>query len=115
MDSPFLKELSDLLCETEKMLADPEPESAAWEDYGRMREETFRLLKTEDPSKTEDSGERARLRELIEAILERDRLLMQRLERYLAGCRKELSAVPKTHQALRGYFPPRPGSLQRQA
>jgi hypothetical protein len=114
MDGAFLNELSDLLHETENLLASPEPESQTWEDYGRRRQQAFERLESETAVAADDNGERARLRELIEAILERDRLLMLRLELYLARCRRGLSTLPRTQQALRGYFPPQPGALQRQ-
>jgi hypothetical protein len=102
------------LRETENLLAGPEPETEVWEAYGRRRERAFEQLQSETGLAADHGGERARLRELIEAILERDRLLMVRLELYLARCRKGLSTVPKVQQALRGYFPPQPGALQRQ-
>jgi hypothetical protein len=114
MDSGFLNELTDLLHETENLLASPEPETQMWEDYGRRRQQAFDRMQSEAALAADDGGERARLRELIEAILERDRLLMLRLELYLARCRRGLSSVPKAQQALKGYFPPQPGALQRQ-
>ena len=115
MESPFLEELSALLRDTEALLAHPEPQTGAWEDYRRTREAAFLRLETADAWNTASVEERARLRELIEAILQRDRLLVQRLEEYLSICRQGLSRVPKTQQALRGYFPRERGSLQRRA
>jgi len=114
MDNTFLNELTDLLHETENLLAGPEPETQTWEDYGRRRQQAFERLESETPVAADGTGERARVRELIEAILERDRLLMLRLELYLARCRRGLAAVPKTQQALKGYFPAQAGALQRQ-
>jgi hypothetical protein len=115
MDALFLKEFSDLLQESENLLAISEPDTAAWEAYARTRELTFARLQTAEEGSAGAGGERAQLRELIETILERDRLLMQRLEECLARCREGLSALPKRQQALRGYFPARVSSLQRQA
>lgn len=115
METPFLEELSALLRETEVLLAHPEPQTEAWEDYRRTREAAFVRLEAADAWNTTSVEERARLRELIEAILQRDRLLVQRLEEYLSLCQQSLSRVPKTQQALRGYFPRERGALQRQA
>jgi hypothetical protein len=56
------------------------------------------------------------MKELINAVLERDRLLMQKVEECLSCCREGLSTVPKARQALSGYLPPRrPSLVQRQA
>ena len=115
MESPFLNELSALLRETEELLAHPEPQTETWEDYRRAREAAFARLEAAGAWNTGTVEERARLRELIEAILQRDRLLVQRLEECLSFCRKGLSSVPKTQQALRGYFPRARGRLQRRA
>jgi hypothetical protein len=115
MDSPFLEDLAALLRETEVLLTHPEPQTDAWEDYRRTREAAFLRLEAADAWNTTSVEERAKLRELIEAILQRDQLLVQRLEEYLSVCRDGLSRVPKTQQALKGYFPRERGSLQRQA
>src|SRR5262249_49968080 len=113
METPFLDELTTLLRETEDLLAHPEPGVEAWEEYRRTREAAFLRLEAADAWNTTSVEERARLRELIEAILQRDRLLVQRLEVYLSFYRASLSRLPKTQQALRGYFPHARGSLQR--
>jgi hypothetical protein len=114
MDGAFLNELSDLLRETENLLAGPEPERKCGRLTGAGASGRSSSCRAKRRLAADHGGERARLRELIEAILERDRLLMVRLELYLARCRKGLSTVPKVQQALRGYFPPQPGALQRQ-
>ncbi len=61
------------------------------------------------------AGEQAELRELIAAVLERDRRLMQKLEECIACCRKGLAAVPQARRALNGYRPARISSLRRGA
>ncbi|HEY2990950.1 MAG TPA: hypothetical protein VGL11_24775 [Candidatus Binatia bacterium] len=115
MENPFLQELSALLQETEKLLACPEPDTAAWEDYRRMRRETFARLESAG-STADGTGEPRLMKELINAVLERDRLLMQKVEECLSCCREGLSTVPKARQALSGYLPPRrPSLVQRQA
>ena len=115
MDNPFVKQFSALLQETEKLLGCAEPGADAWEGYGRMRQETFTRLQAADFLGADSEGERAALRELANAVLERDRLLMQKLEESISFCRKALSDVDQGRQALRGYLPARRSSfLQRQ-
>jgi hypothetical protein len=112
MDHPFLQELSALLQETEKLLASAEPDAEAWESYARMREETFARLESAGSLGSDSvKGERAALGELINAVLERDRLLVQKLEACISLCRKGLSSVPRARQAINGYLPPRPSSF----
>lgn len=111
MDNPFLSELSALLQETEKLLAGPQPDAEAWEGYSRMREEAFARLEAAGASHGEHESERAQVRELIHAVLERDRLLMQKLEECISCCRDGLLAVPKARRALVGYLPSRPASF----
>ncbi len=114
MNHPILEELAALLQETELLLASPEPAAAAWENYSRMRQETFARLETGGLD-GDLKEERAALKEMMTAVLERDRLLMQMVEGYLASCRQGLSALPQARRALSGYLPPRPSSsLQRQ-
>jgi len=116
MDLPFLQELSALLQETEKLLARAELDAEAWEGYSRMRQNAFARLEAAGSLESAGQSERAGLRELMNAVLERDRLLMQRVEEGLAVCRAGLAAVPKARQALRGYLGLRPLSiLERQA
>ena len=115
MDNYFLNELTALLQETEKLLASPAPDAEDWEGYSRLRQETFARLESAESLAPEATGEQAALREIINAVLERDRLLMQKLEECLSCCRKGLSSVPRARQALSGYLPSRPSSfLQRQ-
>jgi hypothetical protein len=115
MDHPYLEELSVLLQETEVLLAAAEPDAAAWENYSRMRQETFAHLEAASSIDGDLKAERAALRELINAVLERDRLLMQKVEGSLASCRRGLSDLPRARRALTGYLPPRPSSfVQRQ-
>jgi hypothetical protein len=111
MDLPFLRELSALLQETEKLLACSEPDAAAWEDYSRMRQNTFARLEAAGPLENAGEDERSGLRDLINAVLERDRLLMHKVEEGLAVCRVGLSSVPKVRQALKGYRSPLPAQL----
>jgi hypothetical protein len=113
MDLPFLQELTALLQETEKLLTSAEPDAEALERYSRMRQNAFARLEAAGSLESAGQSDRAGLRELINAVLERDRLLMQKLEEGLALCRKELSAVPKARQALRGYLTPLPAQLVR--
>jgi hypothetical protein len=113
MDLPFLQELTALLQETDKLLACRELDTAAMEGYSRMRRNAFGRLEAAGSLESADQSERAGLRELINAVLERDRLLMQKLEESLAVCREGLSAVPKARQALRGYLAPLPAQLIR--
>jgi hypothetical protein len=116
MDHPFLKELSALLEETEKLLACPEPEAEAWEGYNRMRQTAFARLEAAGSLESRGENERRALRELIQAVLERDRLLVQKIEECIFCCRKGLSSVPGARKALNGYLPSRPSSfLERQA
>jgi hypothetical protein len=112
MDHPFLKELTALLQETERLLACSEPDTEAWEGYGRVRQETFARIQAAGAA----AGDRAAIEKLVRTVLERDRLLIQKLEEGLSRCRTELSAVAQGRQALRGYLPPRPSTfLQRNA
>jgi hypothetical protein len=113
MDLPFLQELTALLQETEKLLALPELGAEALEGYSCMRQSAFARLEAAGSLESAQEGERAGIRELIKAVLERDRLLMHKLEEGLAVCREGLSAVPKARQALRGYLSPRPLQLVR--
>ena len=116
MDNYFLNELTALLQETEKLLASPEPDTAAWKNYNLMRQATFARLEAAASLDGDLKGERAALGELIHAVLERDRLLVQKIEECISCCRDGLSAVPKVRRALSGYLPSRPFSfLERQA
>ena len=116
MDDLFLNELTDLLRETDKLLASADPDTEALTDYSCAREETFARVQAAGFLAADAEGERAALAELINAVLERDRLLMNKLEECLSCCRKELSAVPKARRALNGYLSPRPSPfLQRRA
>jgi hypothetical protein len=114
MDNVFLQELSALLRETEKLLACPEPDTEAWASYGRNRREAFARLQATGTLVTDEAAERAAVEKLVRTVLERDRLLMEKLEEGLARCRTELSGVAEGRRALRGYLPPRPSTfLQR--
>jgi len=113
MELPFLRELTVLLQETDKLLASAEPDIEAWEGYSRMRQSAFARLEAAGSLENAQEGDRAGLRELINAVLERDRLVMQKVEEGLGLCRKELATVPKARQALRGYLSPVPARLVR--
>jgi len=114
MDNVFLRELSALLRETEKLLACPAPDAEAWEGYGRNRREAFARLQAAGTLVTDEAAERAAVEKLVRTVLERDRLLMQKLEEGMFRCRKELSGAAQGRQALRGYLPSRPSTfLQR--
>jgi hypothetical protein len=113
MDLPFLQELSALLQETEKLLARAELDAEAWEGYSRLRQKAFARLEAAGSLESAGESERAGIRELINAVLERDRLLMQKIEEGLAVCREGLAAVPKARQAIRGYLSPLPAQLVR--
>jgi len=113
MDLPFLRELTALLQETDKLLASAEPDAEALEGYRHRRQNAFARLEAAGSLESAGQSERAGLRELINAVLERDRLLMQKLDECLAVCREGLSAVPKARQALRGYLSPLPAQLVR--
>lgn len=114
MDNVFLRELSALLRETEKLLACPEPDAEAWEGYGRIRQEAFARLQATGAADAGQAGDRAAIENLVRTVLERDRLLMQKLEEGLSRCREGFAAVAQGRQALRGYLPPRPSMfLQR--
>ena len=116
MHRAFLKDLTALLQETEKLLACPQPDTEAWEDYSRIRQKTFARLQAAGTLVTDEAAERAAVEKLVRTVLERDRLLMQKLEEGMFRCRTELSGVAQGRQALRGYLPPRPPTfLQRQA
>jgi hypothetical protein len=116
MDHPFLQELSALLQETEKLLASTEPDAEAWEGYNRIRQTTFARLEAAGSLEAGVESDRRALRELIQAVLERDRLLVQKIEECIFCCRKGLSSVPGARKALNGYLPSRPSSfLERQA
>jgi hypothetical protein len=111
MDHLFFKELSALLRETEKLMACSAPDAEAWEGYGRLREKAFHRLQQFGSLPAEKQSERAKLAELIKIVIERDRLLMQKLEECLACCREGLSTVPKARRALNGYLPLRSSSF----
>ena len=111
MDVPFLCELSALLQETDKLLACAEPDAEILEGYSRMRQKTFARLEAAGSLESAGQDGRAGLRDLINAVLERDRLLMQKVEEGLAVCREGLSAVSKARQALNGYRPALPAQL----
>jgi hypothetical protein len=112
-DLPFLRELTALLQETDKLLAEAEFDAEAVEGYSHRRQNVFAHLEAAGSLGSVDQSERVGLRELINAVLERDRLLMQKLEESLAVCREGLAAVPKARQALRGYLSPLPAQLVR--
>jgi hypothetical protein len=115
MDDHFIKELSALLEETDKLLASAEPDAEAWEGYNRMRQDAFARLEAAESLEARGESERRALRELIQAVLERDRLLVQKIEECIFCCRKGLSSVPGARKALNGYLPSRPSSfLERQ-
>lgn len=116
MEHPFLQELTGLLRETEELLASADPDTERLEEYGRAREAKFARMNAAGASIALQESERAALANLIRKVLERDRLLMQRLEEYLAHCRAGLSGVRKAGNALNGYHPaPSPTFVRRHA
>jgi hypothetical protein len=112
MNLPFLQELTALLQETDRILAG-DHDAEALQRYSRMRQNAFARLEAAGSMEGAQPGDRAGIKELINAVLERDRLLMQKLEEGLAVCRAGLSAVPKARQAFRGYLSPLPARLVR--
>ena len=109
MDTALVQELEELLNETRELLAWPDSEVEAWEEYGEKREAIFARLKGMD---FQGVGEkRALVCNLIEEILQQDTVVLERTRARLACLREELSLLAIERRALRSYAPPHPAIL----
>ncbi|MGE0826613.1 MAG: hypothetical protein AB7G75_25030 [Candidatus Binatia bacterium] len=103
MTNQILTELTVLLQDTVALLDCSEPDTETWEQYNLRRQRIFTNLQA--LFATEEKAEAAPVQELLQSVIEKDRLLMQKLVVHRTRCCQDLAAVAKARQALKD-FPP---------
>ena len=93
MPDSFAEALSVLLADSQALLDSQEPSFASWEDYRERRDELFSHCKRLSSPIAENVGEAAALRNLMISILEKDRLLVQKIQREMSSIRRDMDAV----------------------
>ncbi|MBI3302269.1 MAG: flagellar protein FliT [Deltaproteobacteria bacterium] len=109
MTTAWAHELEQLLQETRALLARPEIDTAAWEEYGTRRAAIFaRLRGTDCPGEGQDA---TLVSGLIHEILRHDTLVAEQAQARLTRLRAEIGALVTSRRALRSYAPSQPALL----
>jgi hypothetical protein len=100
-------QLADLVSQTRELLACPDPNVEAWQEYSRRREAIFARLGEMDFEGSE--GEEAEeVQDLLQEILQQDATVIEKLKTRLSSLQEDLTALAKARRGLRGYTSPQP-------
>ncbi len=95
--------LSVLLADSQALLDSPEPSFETWEEYKEGRDALFSSLNRLASQMPKDADEAAALRNLMISIREKDRLLVQKIQRVMSSIRREMEAVAEQHRLVKTY------------
>ena len=103
MQGLFAEALSVLLADSQALLDSPEPSFSSWEDYKDRRNELFDRLQRLSSPIAGNAGETAMLRNLMMSLLEKDRLLVQKIQRMMSSIRRDMEAVAEQRRLVKTY------------
>lgn len=103
MPASLSAELAQLLSDTQRLLAEVEPNLADWQDYGRRRNELFQRLQSTSGAATKSKREEEGLARLYAKVLEHDRLLIAKIAEHLSAISRELKNLTGERRLARAY------------
>jgi hypothetical protein len=96
-------DLTELLVDTQRLLAGAEPNLADWQDYGRRRSELFERLQSDPEAAARSGSEAGALERLCARVLENDRLLMLKIEQHLSAISRDLETLSEQRRLVEAY------------
>lgn len=103
MPVPLSAALAQLLSDTQRLLAEVEPNLADWQDYGRRRNELFQRLQNTSGATTKNEREEEVRAQLYAQVLEHDRLLIAKIAQHLSAISRELKNLTGERRLARAY------------